>query len=92
MIRGPLDALGAQYIPFEGPLDVSYFLDQPSADVARRALEFLSDRGNEIEVHRRNGTAELERMWRGTLRSCLGHGVPLSDDQRLYAAALGVAP
>lgn len=91
MIRGPLDALGAGHIPFDGKVDIAYFLDQPNAEVARRALEFLSDQGNEIELRKRHGAADIEQLWRGTLRSCVGHGVPLSDSQRLYAAALGVA-
>lgn len=90
MIRGPLDALGASHLPFAGPLDEGYFLDQPNAEVARRALEFLADKGNELEVFKRSGQAVLDRLWRGTLRSCLARGVALSEQQRLYARVLGV--
>jgi hypothetical protein len=91
-LRGALDALGAGYIPFDGKIDVAYFLDQPNAEVARRALSFLADQVNEIELHKRHSSAEVESLWRGTLRSCVAHGVELTPDQRLYAVALGIVP
>lgn len=89
-LRGALGAFGVGYIPFDGKLDVGYFLDIPNADVARRAIAFLSDQVNEIELHNRHSSTEVEQMWAGTLRACLAHGVELTPEQALYAKTLGI--
>lgn len=83
-------AFGAGYLPFEGPIDIDYLLDIPSADAARKALAFLDDRVNEIELHKRHSSQDVERMWRGVLRACIGFGVPLRKDQQAYAKQLGI--
>ena len=62
----------------------------PNEDVARRALNFLDDRVNEVELHKRHSPQDIERMWRGVFRACLGHSVPLREDQKAYAKQLGI--
>ncbi|HEY5552422.1 MAG TPA: hypothetical protein VIK52_11070 [Opitutaceae bacterium] len=89
-IRNAVDAFGGSYIPFEGPIDTAYLLDIPNEDVARRALNFLDDRVNEVELHKRHSPQDIERMWRGVFRACLGHSVPLREDQKAYAKQLGI--
>lgn len=89
-IRNAVDAFGGSYIPFRGPIDIDYLLDIPNEDVARRALAFLDDRVNEVELHKRHTARDIERMWKGVLRACLGHGVPLREDQKAYAKQLGI--
>jgi hypothetical protein len=86
----PLDAFGLNHLPFDGKLDIEYFCDQPNASVARAALTFLEDGGNEIELHKRHTSSEVNRLWRSTFRACIAHGVPLSDNQKQYARMLGV--
>jgi len=83
-------ASGNRYIPFDGPIDIDYLLDIPNADVARRALEFLDDQVNEITLQERHGWADMQRMWKGVLRACIGFGVPLRPDQQAYARVLGI--
>lgn len=89
-IRSPLDAFGANYIPFDGPIDIDYLLDIPNEDSARRALDFLDDRVNEITLQKRHSPGDMERMWKGVLRACIGFGVPLREDQQAYAQQLGI--
>jgi hypothetical protein len=91
MAGNPLRAWGAHLIPFEGEIDIDYLLDIPNAEVARRAYEFLKDRNNQIELFKRHGQEDMQRMWRGVLRGCIAHGVPLPDNHLKYARMLGVA-
>ncbi len=90
MSRGAIDALGLNYIPFEGRLDVDYFLDIPNRSVAERCLAFMHDQVNEIELAKRMTPPELKRMWLGTLRACIAHGVPLTPEDASYGKLLGV--
>jgi hypothetical protein len=85
-----LDAFGRSYIPFAGPIDIDYLLDIPNEDIARKALGFIDDRVNEIELYKRHSPQDVERMWRGVLRAAIGHGVPLREDQKAYAKQLGI--
>lgn len=85
-----LDSFGLNHPAFDGPMDVEYFCDIPNASVARECLMFLEDGGNEITLHQRHTSSEVERMWRATFRACFAHDVPLSDNQKQYARMLGV--
>lgn len=85
-------AFGAGLIPdsIKGKIDIPYLIDCPSRSAAQSALDFLSNQTNEIELRKRHSPAEMLQMWRGVLRGCLAHGVPLSDNQRLFAKTIGV--
>ena len=85
-----LAAFGTTFFAFEGKVDVGYLIDIPNADIAQRALDFLSDQVNEIELHKRNGAGDVKRAWRGVLRACLAYGVPLTPENALYAKSLGI--
>jgi len=85
-----LEAWGRDLLAVEGKLDIAYLLDIPNRDVAQRALDFMSNQINEIELSKRHTPAEMQRMWRGVLRSAIAHGVPLSQNQATYAKLLGV--
>lgn len=85
-----LDAFGPQYLAFEGKVDVNYLIDIPNESSARAALTFLDNHVNEIELHKRNGPAAVQRAWKGVLRGCIAHGVELTADQKLHARALGI--
>lgn len=89
-MTGAFTVMGLHHLAFDGPMDVEYFCDIPNASVARDCLTFLEDGGNEISLHQRHTSSEVERMWRTTLRACLAHGVPISDSQKQYARMLGV--
>lgn len=88
--RGVLDALGANHIPFEGRIDSKYLTTAPNASTAQRALDFMSEAGNQFDLVKRHSPEEIKRMWRGVFRSAIAHGVPLTDDQKSYARQLGV--
>ncbi len=77
-------------VPFEGPLDVHYFEDIPNAETARRALAFISNPSNEIELRKRQTHKDIVRMWRAAFRGCIAHGVPVPEDLQGYAQRLGV--
>lgn len=77
-------------IPFEGPLDVAYFCNIPNADSARKAISFLANQTNEIELHKRHSEADIQTMWKAAFRGCVKHGVPVPGDLIGYAKRLGV--
>jgi len=77
-------------IPFEGKIDVGYFIDIPNADIARRALRFLSDQNNEFELRARHPEDDMLRLWRGVFRGCIAHGVEIPADLKGYAKRLGI--
>jgi hypothetical protein len=77
-------------IPFEGKIDVAYFIKIPNADIARRALRFLSDQNNEFELRARHSEDDLHRLWRGTFRGCIAHGVEIPADLKGFCKRLGV--
>lgn len=85
-----LDAWGSDLLAIEGKLDISYLLDIPNRDVAQRALDFMDNQINEIELAKRHSHVDMQRMWRGVLRACLAHGVPLTQNQATYAKSLGI--
>lgn len=85
-----LQAWGADLLAFEGKLDIDYLLDIPNADVAQRALDFMDNQINEMELAKRHTPAELQRMWKGVLRAAIAHGVPLTTTQATYAKVLGI--
>lgn len=82
--------LGLDNLPFDSRMDMGYFMDQPNASVSRTCLKILSNRRNEAMLRRHHTSDEMVQMWRTTLRNCLAHGVPLSDNQKQYARMLGV--
>lgn len=88
--RNVLDAWGAHHIPFDGPLDVDYFCDIPNADTARKALSFLKDGPNAIELAKRHIDTDIKRMWKSALRACIMYGIALSANDLQYARMLGV--
>ncbi len=88
--RSALDAWGMHHIPFDGPIDIDYLIDIPNADIARKALAFLMDDVNRIDLSKRHTPAEMQRMHRGVFRGCLAHGVTLTANQKQYARMCGV--
>lgn len=85
-----LDAWGRDLLAVDGPIDIEYLLDIPNRSIAQRALDFLDEQGNEIELSKRHSPADMQRMWRGVLRACIAHGVPLTPEQSTYAKVLGI--
>ena len=85
-------AFGANLISEEitGKIDIEYLLDIPNRSSAQRALDFIDNQTNEIELHKRHPPHEMQRMWRGVLRGCIAHGVPLTQNQSTYAKMLGI--
>ena len=84
------DFMGLNHPAFEGKFDIDYLCDIPNASVAWATLRFLTDGGNEITLHQRHTSSEVERVWRSLFRACLAYGVPLSDNEKQYARMLGV--
>jgi hypothetical protein len=85
-----IDGWGADLIPFEGKIDIDYLLDIPNRDIAQRALDFMNNQINEIELSKRHSYPDMQRMWKGVLRACIAHGVPLTQNQAHYAKSLGI--
>lgn len=74
----------------KGKLDINYLLDIPNRSVAQKAIDFIDNQTNEIELSKRHTPQEMQRMWKGVLRACIAHGVPLSTNQATYAKVLGI--
>lgn len=85
-----LNAWGRDLLAVEGKLDIGYLLDIPNQDIARRALDFMSNQINEIDLAKRHTPMEMQRMWKGVLRSAIAHDVPLTQNQATYAKVLGI--
>jgi len=77
-------------IPFDGRIDVDYFTMITNADIARRALRFISDQNNEFELRKRHDESDMLRLWRGVFRGCIAQGVEIPADLKGYAKRLGV--
>jgi hypothetical protein len=88
--RGVLDALGANYMPFEGRINIKYLTTADSPTTAQRALDFMAEAGNQFDLVKYHSPDEIKRMWRGVFRSAIAHGVLLTNEQKSYARQLGV--
>jgi len=77
-------------IPFDGKIDIDYFISIPNADTARRALRFINDQNNEFELRKRHGQDDIVKLWRGVFRGCIAHGVEIPADLKGYAKRLGI--
>ena len=78
-------------IPFDGAIDMDYFVKVPNAFVAQARLDFLVQQSNIHELLRRGyGGAALEAMWKAVYRACLAYGVSIPTDQQGHARELGV--
>jgi hypothetical protein len=78
-------------IPFDGDIDVAYFVKMPNAFVAQQRLDFMVRQSNIHELLRRGyGGAALTAMWLATYRACLAYGVSIPTDQQGHARELGV--
>lgn len=78
-------------IPFEGDIDVEYFVTVRNAQQAKDRLDFLRDKSVIAELMRRGyeGPA-LERMWKAVYRGCLAYDVPIPPSLHGHARMLGV--
>jgi len=85
-----MDALGTNYMEPGTKLDVGYFCDQPNAHCARKALEFLTDGVNQIELVKEHSREEIKRMWLSTIRACITYDVPMPHEVLHYGQVLGV--
>ena len=83
-------AFGVGLVPFDGPIDIEYLIDIPSRSAGQAAIDFLSNQANEITLQKHHGYADMIRMWKGVLRGCIAHGVPLTPNQEAYAGVLGI--
>lgn len=78
-------------IPFEGEVDVEWFLQIPNYDVASARLEFLRTPGNISDLLKRgHGGEDIERMWKAVYRACIGFDVPLPLTAQAHARELGI--
>lgn len=78
-------------IPFEGDIDVDWFCNVPSGQVARQRLEWLSNGANVAELMRRGyGGAPLTRMWKAIYRACVAFDEPIPSSRHGHAESLGV--
>lgn len=77
--------------PFEGEIDVEWFVKIPNAHTAEKRLEFLRTPRNIAELIKRGYEGEaLERMWKAVYRSCLTYDVPIPKAQHGHARDIGV--
>lgn len=78
-------------LPFDGDIDVDWFVQIPSADVAEKRLDFLRTPGNVYDLLKRGyGGAPIERMWKAVFRACLSYDVVIPTSLHGYARELGV--
>jgi hypothetical protein len=78
-------------IPFEGEIDVDWFVTIPNQQTAETRLRFLrTSRNIEELISRGYGGEALDRMWKAVYRSCLVYGVPIPRAQHGHARELGV--
>ena len=77
-------------VPIEGPIDIKYFSDIPSASAARAALTFIMDQNVEFQLRRHHHQGDIEKMHRAAFRGCLAHSVPIPKRFAGYAKRLGI--
>lgn len=91
---GDVDVLQmfARGVPDEitGRLDIDYLIDIPNASVARMALAWMSDQGNEVTLAQRHPPDDVARAWRGVLRGCITHNIAIPHHLRGFAMRLGI--
>ena len=72
-------------------INIDHFVDIQSADIAARRLEYLRSPRNIAHLVKHGyGGEPVNRMWRGVIRGCIAHGVPLPSPVKQHAAILGV--
>jgi hypothetical protein len=77
-------------IPFEGEIDVRWFLQIPNADVASARLDWMAVPGNISELLKRGYEDVLPEMWKAVFRACIGYGVPIPEGLKGLAGEYGI--